>query len=203
MIAYIEKLFSETIYPKRLKEVIDEVLTKGELDRDAVKRMNKYIFSRFIWPQLVVGLPVLSLVILTEENMAVVALASSVPLGLHIGFLSQMKRILSRYPTLYTRGAFTVGLIDSYFEPSRPSDSWAWGMGYTFHVNGVMFKSSTGSLTDSLRSERFYPGESIAICYDQSNPELSAPITSRMFGLFCLNRSFTQWEQLIITQSPN
>lgn len=198
----IRNYFAEIFYPPKLKALICTLRRTDDLDQLAHQRMNGFVVRRLLWPILTLGIAVPLVLILTGQSIAIIAAGFVTPISLYILFTAEMKRLLSRYPILYSDGALAHGRVLTYYEPGL-SRNRAWGLTYTFYVGSTAFQGSSGDLTTWLWSERFAPGDHVLICYDPYNPELSAPITSRLFSLFHLKQRADAWQQRTTTPSQS
>lgn len=198
----ISKIIAELFYPPKLKELVGSLRRTDNLDLCAHQAMNEFIVRRLLWPLLTLGIAVPVVLILTEQSIAVIAVGFGTPISLYFLFTAEMKKILSKYPVLYCNGDLAEGRVLTYYEPGL-SRNRAWGLTYTFQAGLNMFQGSSGDLTTWLWSERFSPGDRVLICYNPYDPEMSAPITSRMFSLFHLKQRADKWQQPTITQSQS
>ncbi len=177
---------AELFYPKELKEIIADLRTKDDLNKDALKQLNRYITSTL----KIIGIAsiVFLLFLLHSDaysNSSAWILIISIILFLPFAVKYDFSKLSNKFAHLYNYGNFAIGICESY---GRGYQKGGFSIVVNFELNNVKHRSIATGTDSYFHAKRYKKGESVLVVYDPDNPDINIPFVESMANIFYLRK---------------
>ncbi len=175
-------MIAELFYPKELKQIIADLRAKDDLNEDALKNFDSYVYRTLKSFVFVIFLGGLFLFHPKAGWDAWVLVSVSFPLML-LGFEYLLSRYVKQYLRLYNFGKFTSGVCESY-----GVHRGCFGMTSIFSLDGTERRSHIKSVDVILKGKPYKKGDSVLIAYDPQSPDNNVPFIPSLADVFYLRK---------------
>lgn len=172
----IDNILLKFVYPKKIREVVDELERTGELNSEAVRRANRFVYKSYIGSVIIFLMFFTILVMGTEWSHWLLGLG-----GIFLSFYAMKqdgKKIIEPTVSCFSFGHKTDGEITHYYY------GLCWGVKYSYRVGEEIFEKKLYGLPLFLWHYVYRKGDRITVYYLEDEPYRSVPDIGKLKKYF-------------------